>query len=457
MPSVLAVLILLLWTPCNATGSKWEDEFKDNPDTECINNATREDGSPQPARVFLYTNSSFLHGYTLNSTIPEDDTARKHECAVLCLSSVVCSGFQLSTDSERTCEIHHSVAKPDNVTSPNAMCIQRRKDGTAQTGANKLNGTCRHNGQEEPYALANPECRLYYSLINSADGDTTRQCYYKSGLPVPSIVNPLPVYWDTPILLTIDFGEPVSAGFATDDQQSFVTNGNLIDMRPVEGDNTLYEAEIMPDPPNGGERMTHLQLTVMQGIVKDAYGNPNPNTNLTMAYDSAAAPSMVTLSSPLSTWDSLPMQLNVTFEVPIDVTTFNISEDLTLSIEALYPAQQATAAVVHSNVVVQPSQVTLNLSPTVEGKVNVTIGSGHVADAVAPHRGNSPASIQINYSEPQQTNAYTESLVRTVFSTTAAPVVTTLTPPILSTVASEHDNFSQHGDPLENKNYTHFY
>ncbi|CEM36380.1 unnamed protein product [Vitrella brassicaformis CCMP3155] len=408
MPSVLAVLTLLLglWTPCNATGSEWEDEFKDNPDTECINNATKQDGvTKQPERVFSYKNSSFLHGYTLNSTIPEDDIeARRHEYAVLCLSSVVCSGFQLSpvgvqTDSERLCEVHHSIATPASTPSPNAMCIQRRQNGTAATGVNKLDGSCRHNGQEQPYALGD--------VSSWTDATVEWERRMKCSIECIEDRNPFHVYHNAPIILTIDFGEPVSAGFATADQQSFVTNGTLIDMRPVAGDDTLYEAEIMPDPPSSSN-VTSLQLTVMQGIVQDAFGNPNPNTNFTFTYE--VVPFTVNLSSPQSTWESLPIHLIVTFDVPIDVTTFNISEGLTLSLQALDPAQQATAAVVYSNVVVQPSQVTVDLRPTVAGKVNVTIGSGVVVDDAASYRSNSPASIALNYTTPTNQTTITAVL-----------------------------------------------
>ncbi|CEL98178.1 unnamed protein product [Vitrella brassicaformis CCMP3155] len=95
-----------------------------------------------------------------------------------------------------------------------------------------------------------------------------------------------------------------------------------------------------------------------------------------------------------------PSPLLSPLEEPIDVATFNRTEDLTLSIEALNPAQQPSADVVYSNVLVGASQVTVELSPTVEGRVNVTIGDDVVADAAVPYRGNSPASIAVDYTTP---------------------------------------------------------
>ncbi|CEL98179.1 unnamed protein product [Vitrella brassicaformis CCMP3155] len=311
VPIARALLVLslklLLWT---GDAAEWTDEFSEQKRTSCV-------GFNEWLFSCMYTDTLPLHDYTLSTSIPEGDTeARKMECGELCLAHPVCTGFQLNIDSTRHCRIHHSWAKiPPTQDSTTTLCIVR------QGGAFKNSGGCRSGGQETLYRIANlteldwnsntgdwerryicsveclldrrctaiehtgkpeePECRILYGLIDSYDAAAPgkRTCYHKS-VPAPSIVDPPPSYYTTPITLSISFGGSVSAGFAPA-TESFVTNGTLTDIRAAVGNDTLYEAVIVPDAPTGGGSVTYLMLTVMHGIVKDGLGLPNPNTNFT--------------------------------------------------------------------------------------------------------------------------------------------------------------------------------
>ncbi|CEM02118.1 unnamed protein product [Vitrella brassicaformis CCMP3155] len=204
--SNFVVLLIGLWTTCNATDSEWDFHFKEFPNTTCENDGGT--GNPPGGRYFEYTDGIPLHGVTLDPTIPE-------------------------TDSARICEIHHSVATPASTPSPNATCVQKKENGTASTALNRITGSCRHGDEVPLFALAD------VSSWDIGDADWKRRMWCSE---------------------------------------------ECFQDRPVAGNDTLYEAEIVPDPPNGDENVTYMQLTVMQGIVQDAYGNPNSNTNFTFQY-----------------------------------------------------------------------------------------------------------------------------------------------------------------------------
>ncbi|CEL98168.1 unnamed protein product [Vitrella brassicaformis CCMP3155] len=406
--------------------TEWSDEFANPASAECQCNGTIT-GCPTEGRYFLYNDSFSLHGYTLNASIPETDLdARRHECAVLCLAHPACTGFEYRVDSERRCEVHMSFAKlppPEERNSTTTKCVRRKG------GANKIDpAACRLDNVTEPiFSLADvsswddppyssdpinpptfvrralcseecikdrrctgidftaggtaPECRLLYSLVNSGDPSfTDRVCFYKSGLPVPALEPPVFYHYDVAIItLTVSFGETVSAGFAPANE-SFATNGTLTDIRSVAGNDTIYEAVIVPDAPPVGssDNITFMQLTVMHGIVMDDFENPNPNTNLSFARGPLFN---AFLSSPQSAWQSAPVELTVTFDRDIGVF-----DPAGFSFWAHSFDLSASGSVSVSNVRLQPNSATVDILPSIEGKVKIWFLSGFAFDAYIPGR-----------------------------------------------------------------------
>ncbi|CEL98271.1 unnamed protein product [Vitrella brassicaformis CCMP3155] len=452
MLGVIAALAAAIGTAGNPVVAKYNTVYESPSSGPCIC-----DGDCPPSGYhFTYSSDIFL-----NQSIPLNDlAARRQECARLCLAHPICSMYEVALGLERRCEVHYgpkSLPRAANSSSGEAECILRKDSqmdgGPSKPGACRCS-TCGEGQQSGAYKLmpisppsdiadlsnlyrrrdcsihcfhdrqctgieitlhpAEPGCKIFYSLMDSYDeAATDRECFPKTGLPVPTIVNSPELYQDVPVVATIDFGESVVPGPAVDGRELDFTdmwaqNGTVLDVRLVDGSDSAYNVSIVP--PNASlslDNKTYITLTVPEGVMQDVLGQPNPVMNFTLPF--YVHPILVNLTSSKRSWHSPPVEVEITFDTPVVFNRDRPKDDIYMRMVPYNRSLANTGVTLESwrqtKVFTDPEtgpvrRVTMEVMPTASARIALAVPYYAVTDASVPYRGNYVASMTLDYGLP---------------------------------------------------------
>ncbi|QGJ68784.1 Hypothetical protein PBC10988_4460 [Planctomycetales bacterium 10988] len=178
---------------------------------------------------------------------------------------------------------------------------------------------------------------------------------------------------DDPILFTFEFSEEVT-GFISGD--IMITNGTAGTFMVVDGD--TYTLEVMPTADGD------VTVTVASAVAQDEAGNDNDGDSATVEYDGTEPTLEITPDT------------GITNDNPI-LFTFEFSEDVTGFVSGDIMITNGTAG---TFMMIDGNTYTLEVTPTADGDVTVTVGSAVAQDDVGNDNLGDSATIEYDGTAP---------------------------------------------------------